>query len=141
MYNHLRSKRKKYTKGVEADKHIKCTFCDDITPEQFITETEHCTLIRNRLPYDIWEHHDVLDHLLVVPKRHVHTLGELTQAELLDMMAICMQFETEGYSIYARASDSPRRSAHHQHTHLIKIAPEVARAGIYAKKPYFHIKF
>ena len=141
MYNHYRKKRKNYTTVIDADKKIFCSFCESITPDQFIRETEHCTLIKNRIPYDLWEHHEVVSHLLVVPKRHVHTLGEMNQEELLDMMAICAEYETKGYSIYARASDNPRRSAYHQHTHLIQIAPEVVKGGMYLKKPYFHVTF
>ena len=33
----------------------------------------------NRVFYDVWELHDVTDHLLVVPKRHVHSLSELDE--------------------------------------------------------------
>jgi diadenosine tetraphosphate (Ap4A) HIT family hydrolase len=141
MYNHYRNKRKNYTEKATADQKIFCSFCEGITPDQFIRETEHSTLIKNRLPYDLWEHHKVLEHLLVVPKRHVHTLGELSSEELLDLMSICSEQETKGFSVYARASDSPRRSVHHQHTHLIKIDSRVANGGVYLKKPYLHVTF
>lgn len=141
MYAHYRKTRKNYLKKNKSDVTLDCNFCQGITPDQMVLETEHCLLIRNRVPYDLWEHHKVISHLLVVPKRHVRTVGEMTPEEQLDMVGLCAEHETRGYSIYARASDSPRRSAHHQHTHLIKIEPEVVRAGVYLKKPYMHITF
>lgn len=141
MYAHYRKTRKKYTTGKNKDASLDCTYCQNITPDQLVRETEYCVLFRNRLPYDLWEYHPVVSHLLIIPKRHVHSLGELTDAERLDLFALCAEHETQGYSIYARATDNPRRSVKHQHTHLIKIAPEVVRGGMYLKKPFINITF
>lgn len=141
MYAHYRKTRKKYTNNKRADTVLNCTYCQNITPDQLVRETEHCRLIRNRLPYDLWEYHPVVSHLLIIPKRHVHNLTEMTDAERLDLIDLCAEHELQGYSIYARSTDSPRRSVKHQHTHLIKIAPDVVKGGVYLKKPFINITF
>ena len=141
MYAHYRKTRKKYTRNKQADTSLDCTYCQNITPDQMVRETEHMLLIRNRLPYDLWEYHPVIIHLLIVPKRHVRALSEMSDAERLDLLALCAEYEPLGYSIYARATDNPRRSVKHQHTHLIKIDPKVTRGGFYLKKPFINITF
>jgi diadenosine tetraphosphate (Ap4A) HIT family hydrolase len=139
MYYHTRKTRKLYNKNRRADPD--CTFCENVAHEDILRETAGCFIVENRTPYDMWEHHQVLHHLMVIPKRHVQSLHDLPRAELLDAMRLCAEYEAAGYNIYARATGSPRRSVFHQHTHLIKLGPGPARAGIYLKKPYFHISF
>jgi diadenosine tetraphosphate (Ap4A) HIT family hydrolase len=139
MYYHYRAKRKIYNKRRAAD--TGCSFCNTITPEQYLRETEHSIVVENRTPYDLWEHHQVEQHLMVIPKRHVHSLNDLSDAELLDAMKLCAEYEADGYNLYARSTGSTRRSVLHQHTHLIKIGPAAVKAGFYARKPYLHITF
>lgn len=138
MY-HYRKTRKRYNQHNRSD--TGCTFCTPTTPHNLILETKHSYVIKNRVSYDTWELHDVTDHLLVIPKRHVDTLDEMTDAELLDSMRICAKYEAKDYNLYARAIHSPRRSARHQHTHLIKIDRHPARVSFFLKKPYFLVKF
>lgn len=138
MY-HYRQTRKRYNQHNRADKG--CTFCDPTAPHKFILETEYNYVIENRVPYDTWELHDVTEHLLVVPKRHVDSLDHMTDVELLDAMRICAEYEAKDYNVYARSIESPRRSVRHQHTHLIKIDRRPARASFFLKKPYLLIKF
>ena len=139
MYYHTRSKRKLYDRKRKTDPT--CTFCENVAAEDILRETIHSFIVENRTPYDMWEHHDVVHHLMIIPKRHVHSLVELPEVELLDAMKLCAEYEADGYNVYARASGSPRRSVFHQHTHLIKIGPRPARAGVYLKKPYLHLSF
>jgi diadenosine tetraphosphate (Ap4A) HIT family hydrolase len=117
-----------------------CPFCDPAEIDyRLIEQTDHAYLIPNETPYDVWEHHKVLEHLMVIPKRHVPHLGELEDAELLDVMRLIAKYEAAGYNVYARGISSPRRSVGHQHTHLIKIDQKMPRVSVYMRRPYIMV--
>lgn len=118
-----------------------CAFCEDNMKERKTAETKYAYVVPNRTFYDLWELRSVTDHLLVVPKRHVRSLSELTKAERADMMNLMCEYEAKNYNVYARAVDSKQRSVAHQHTHLIKTHDKQARGSLLLKKPYVLIKF
>lgn len=138
MY-HYRKTRKAYK---SYPKHPECEFCDfnDIA-EKIIEETDHARVIKNRVFYDIWEMRDVTEHLMIVPKRHVKKLKELSDEEKLDIMNTIARYEALGFNIYAREPNSLSRSVAHQHTHLIKTGKKPGKALFFSHKPYFVIKF
>jgi diadenosine tetraphosphate (Ap4A) HIT family hydrolase len=137
---HYRSTRKRYKSFPKPEQ---CDFChDSVTLQKAVLTTKHAYVVPNRVFYDIWELHDVTDHLLVVPKRHVHSLSELTPAERQDIMDILADYEGREYNVYARATASVNRSVFHQHTHLIKINNATSpRATFFIRKPWLLIKF
>jgi diadenosine tetraphosphate (Ap4A) HIT family hydrolase len=97
--------------------------------------------VQNRFPYDIWEYHDVTDHLMVVPKRHVQSLTDLNKAERTEIMDLIADFEGQDYNVYARSKNSLHRTVTaHQHTHLIKLDAKRPRISIYVAKPYLLFK-
>ena len=119
-----------------------CPFCDPSEIDyRLIEQTDHTYVIPNKHPYDVWEHHRVLDNLMVIPKRHVAHLGDLTDEELIDVMRVVARYEEAGYNIYARTSGSARRSQVHQHTNLIKINNREPKVSLVIRKPYFLIQF
>ncbi len=136
--HHYRKTIKKY---LERRKVPECPFCDSATLAKAVRETDAAYVVPNLTKYDIWEGHDVLDHLLVVPKRHVKSIRELTEAERLEIIDIIADYEDQNYSAYARGVGSATRSVEHQHTHLIKLHPKGPRLTLYLHKPYFLIKF
>lgn len=139
---HYRKAHKTYRKLNKTTKQRGiCTFCDPANQPNIIYETDHSFILPNRTPYNIWELHNVIDHLLVMPKRHVHSLSELDEVELADIMKILAKYEGDGYNVYARAKGSIRRSVYHQHTHLIKIDPKEPRISFFMRKPWLLIKF
>lgn len=135
-----RSTTKRYKNTPKLDA---CAFCDDSQRAPTILETTHCLVIENMFPYDIWEHQDVTEHYLVVPKRHVKSLSELQPHEQTEVLELICQYEAENFNIYARGANSSNRSiAQHQHTHLIKTREhKAARGTIYLEKPYVLLKF
>lgn len=135
--------RKTHKKYRSYPKPVECDFCKiDQTKDVAVLETEYAYVIPNRIFYDIWELHNVTDHLLVLPKRHVHSLSELTDEEKLDIMKILSMYEGKEYNVYARAKASVRRSVFHQHTHLIKIDnTHQPHASFFVRKPWLLIKF
>lgn len=138
MY-HYRKTRKVYS---SYPKPQHCDFCDMAkTPNRIVETSQHAWVIRNRVSYDVWELRDVTDHLMVVPKRHVSSLAELSDSEKLGIMNIMAQYEAEDYNVYARSARSISRSVEHQHTHLIKTGHKIGHGTLFMRKPYFFIKF
>jgi diadenosine tetraphosphate (Ap4A) HIT family hydrolase len=117
-----------------------CPFCDPKTIANAIFENEHIYIVPNLTQYDLWELHDVTDHLLVIPRRHTKALSELDQAERLAIIEACAQYEAKSYSLYARGTGVAGRSVDHQHTHLIKVVDRPPRVAFFWRKPYFLFK-
>lgn len=135
MY-HYRKTRKRY----KARMISACAFCDPATLAKKIADFDHSYIVANLTSYDHWELHDVTEHLLLVPKRHVESLGDLDDSEKLEIMQVCSDYEKQGYNVYARGFQSSNKSIPHQHTHLIKITGKQAKAALFVKKPYFLVK-
>lgn len=116
-----------------------CSFCDldADTRDRIISKTKHSYVVKIRTQYDTWEGHDVSEHYMVIPNRHVPHFKELTPEERLDLMEVIAEYESNGFNIYARGVNSPRRSMPHQHTHLIKIHGKRNRFHIFMERPYF----
>jgi diadenosine tetraphosphate (Ap4A) HIT family hydrolase len=119
-----------------------CQFCSISSSSNVLIETtEHFRVIKNRFPYSMWDGHKVIDHLLVIPKKHTDTLNDLTDAEAGEYMRLISAYENDGYSVYARAPGSKTKSIVHQHTHLLKASPKTIRGVLFLQKPYFRITF
>jgi diadenosine tetraphosphate (Ap4A) HIT family hydrolase len=137
--NHYRKTIHHYLARKRADGE--CPFCDPETLANAVSNGQHVYVVPNLTQYDLWEFYDVVDHLLVIPKRHVQTLLELTAAERRAIMDVCAKYEAEGYNIYARGRGFVQRSIEHQHTHLIKATNKKPRLSFYLRKPYYLIKW
>lgn len=93
-------------------------------------------LVDNIFGYEVWDGCVVEQHLMVVPKRHVHTLKDLKKAEKSQLIEQLATYEADGYSIYARAPQNITKSVAHQHTHLVKLAPKRQKLLFYLRKPH-----
>ena len=113
-----------------------CPFCD-ISAIEIVEKGKVALVVRNIYPYEYWEFMDVTDHLLVIPKRHVSSLGELSRDEKLEIIELLAKYETQGYNVYARSTDNSMKTIPHQHTHLIKTKDKRAKTVLYSQKPYF----
>lgn len=141
MY-HYRKTFKKYKKrnSLDKQKNISCTFCNHRGHDLNVESNDTMRVILNRVSYDVFEGRAVLDHLLIVPKRHVESLKDFTDQEKIDMMNFAGKYEAEGYNVYARGAGSITRSVKHQHTHLIKIKNDTkAKLIFYLQKPHILI--
>lgn len=119
-----------------------CPFCTDTPLYDIVQQTETMQVITNIFPYDMWDMHDVAEHLMIVPKRHVKSLAELSVAEKEDTMRLLCEYELAGYNIYARASASAQRTiSAHQHTHLIRLTDRKTKFSLFSNKPYFLFKW
>lgn len=139
--HHYRSKRQSYSRLNQSDKQRgECTFCTDETlPGRVIEDSETMYIIPNRTQYDMFEGLRVHDHLMIIPKRHVETIDDLTKEEKLAMVDVVGKYESQGYSVYARGVGSISRSVKHQHTHLIKLRNIRPKFIFFVRRPYFLI--
>lgn len=135
--NHYRKTAHKYMSCRAAHG---CPFCDPATISGAIFENEHIYVVPNLTQYDLWELHDVEEHLLVIPKRHVETLGELSSAERLAIMDQAARYEIDGYNVYAKGVGFVKRSVKHQHTHLIKVTNKPPKIAVFLQSPYYLLK-
>lgn len=126
--------KKSLQTGLEA-----CPFCN-YGDREVIYSTELFNVFNNNFAYQFWEFMTVIDHLMIVPKRHVESISELNNKERLDMMEIIGRYESNGYNVYAREKNSSMKSVPHQHTHLIKTDNRRARVAFFLKKPYILVK-
>ncbi len=125
---------RKLQKGSEG-----CPFCE-LSDERKIVSTDTVSLVENKYAYQYWDFMKVTDHLLLIPTRHVESLGELTAREKQDVIDIMSDYEQKGYNIYARTGVSTIKSVPHQHTHLIKTDNIRAKFLFYFSKPYLLLR-
>lgn len=85
-----------------------CPFCD----EEAILENATCKVIMNRYPVN-W------GHRLVVPKRHIASLAELTPEERHDLVDLATIGLRGDHSIFINDGPMAGRTIHHLHLHLI----------------------
>jgi diadenosine tetraphosphate (Ap4A) HIT family hydrolase len=137
MY-HYRSTKKVYA---SYPRPSRCSFCDPAERARALKETEYAFVVPNCTFYDHWETRTVEDHLMVIPKQHVESFLELSDAAKIDIMTLIGEYESTEYNVYARAASNQTRSVAHQHTHLIRTGAKAGRGLLYLKKPYFLVKF
>ena len=135
--NHYRRTLKKYK---ERKSRSGCPFCDDQTIENAIFENELFYIVPNLTKYDLWELHNVEDHLLIIPKSHVEELVDLEDEARISIFNKIIDYEKKGYSFYARGVGFIKRSVKHQHTHLIKVNNKKPRVAFFLSFPYFLFK-
>jgi diadenosine tetraphosphate (Ap4A) HIT family hydrolase len=116
---------------------VGCSLCETITDSQVVQETPTMRVVKNRIPYDVFDGLRTTGrHYMIVPKRHVSLISEFTDAEKLEMMQLIGAYEKEGFSVYARSKTNIHRSQPHQHTHLIELSKKEPRLVLYSAKPY-----
>lgn len=118
-----------------------CIFCDIVAHQggqenQIIEEAKHCLVIKNRFSYDTWDGCGLEEHFMIIPKRHVASLGELSHEEKIDYMDLETRYEENGYSLYARSPGNKTKSVTHQHMHLMKIDNVSKKWMIYLRRPH-----
>jgi diadenosine tetraphosphate (Ap4A) HIT family hydrolase len=121
----------------ERDPNTNCDFCNTADAGiNVVAEYTHCYVMANTFPYTQWELREVVEHLLIVPRRHVTSLSKLSSEESKELVTLLGKYEQDGYDIFARSPSSTTRTLIHQHTHLIKSRDKRARGVVFWRKPY-----
>lgn len=122
------------------DGNIACSLCQAVEDWQLLKETETMRLIKNRAPYDVFDGIPTTGrHYLVVPKRHVSRINELSDKEKLEMMNALAEYEAQGFTIFSQTMNSINRTQEHLHTHLIELSQQRFHFLFYLAKPYLLI--
>lgn len=136
--NHSTKVYRRYLQGRKDDEGAACPFCSiDKGHEQYVEETARFKVIRNRLPYSIWDGQGVLDHLMITPKKHTDSLKGMEAATATEYLDLASDYEHRGYNLYARSPGSNVKSVIHQHTHLIRLDGKDKRFVLVLRKPFY----
>lgn len=116
-----------------------CSFCE-ITEKhpQFVEQTIFFKVIRNRFPYSVWDGQGVIDHLMIIPKKHVDGFGGIPPKASAEYFALLGKYEKENYNLYARAPLSSVKSIVHQHTHLLRLDGRKKKHIFFLTRPFYH---
>jgi len=99
-----------------------CLFCDRNNPEK------HTIISENDLFYGRWDNFPVSDgHAEIVPKRHVESLFELTDNELVQLFDLLKKvkdiiqdkYSPDAFNIGINEGEEAGRTIHHLHVHII----------------------
>lgn len=106
-----------------------CPFCGiESDDPAVVLEENSMYVIKNRFPYSTFDGQEVTEHLLLIPKRHIISLGGLALREKDDYFGLYAKLEDQGYSAMTRAPGANSRSIQgHVHTHQMKYGRLVSR--------------
>ncbi|MBP7820588.1 hypothetical protein KA025_00905 [Candidatus Saccharibacteria bacterium] len=139
MYRN-RKARNSYTKFLKTVDKTHCPFCEDMGKRVVVEQRDSCYVIENDFPYSFWDQQNALEHLMIVPKRHVGTFNDLNLTEQKEIFDLMSKYESDGYDIFARGINNATKTVpSHQHTHVIKTSGKHIKSFLFLKKPYFVI--
>ncbi len=116
-------------------KELGCPFCNP-NPKQVLKRIGNFYLIKNIYGYDLWDRRRVVDHLLIVPKKHAKDFKSVGKGDIETYFKIMAKYSGSGYDIFTRAASSRTKSQSHFHTHLIKTSGKLAKIINFSDDPY-----
>lgn len=137
MSNRSRKNWREYITYTRKAQLRDCEFCSfSLEQEHVLKSYPEFWLVRNLFPYDVWDTNGIKDHLLLVPKRHVDSIGHFNKKEQISYATIVGEYDLKGYISYARPAGSNNKSVPHQHTHFMKLDGRRKKFLLYFKKPH-----
>lgn len=105
-----------------------CRFCDSASHRKrdINIDKGQLRVVSNDFPYSVWQGKKLIDHLMIVPKRHVESLLKMNDSERDELLQCIAEYEAKGYTFYLRAPADPTRSVAHLHGHLLKLKSRVS---------------
>ena len=96
-----------------------CPFCS-LPTERFVLQSGYAVVIRDAFPVS-------RGHTLIIPKRHVASFFEVTEAERADLMSLLAaarddldrEFRPAGYNVGINDGAAAGQTVPHVHVHLI----------------------
>lgn len=136
MYRN-RKELNNYKKFLQNVDHNHCPFCEDMDKREIVEKLGSCYVIKNDFPYNFWDQQNALEHLMIVPKRHIGTFKDLDVNEQKEIFGLMSKYESKGYDIFARGINNATKTVpSHQHTHVIKTSGKHTKSFFFIKKPY-----
>lgn len=96
-----------------------CPFCD--IEQSVVRDCTYFSVIKNMFPYVSFDNQTVVEHLLIIPKRHTLRLADFTPDEAAEYLSLITAYDTNEYNTYTRTATNHDRSVAHYHTHLMKL--------------------
>lgn len=116
-----------------------CVFCEIKKSSSEIARNYSLfTIVTNAFPYTLWDSCTVIEHMMIVPVRHIESMSKFTNKEAEEYHEIASEYEKDGYDLYARGLSSNMKSIPHQHTHLIKTDGQKINGLVYVEEPLVH---
>ena len=112
--------QKKYVDWLKNNKDKPCGFCS-MPLNQIVRKYKDFIVVKNVFPYRSWFDFKISSHLMIVPKRHIKNVSQLSKTETEEYIKILGEFDKKGFSSYTKSEKDPARSIEHFHTHLLKI--------------------
>lgn len=128
--------QRKYHNYIVRHKVEGCDFCAYNESSEVVAEHIQFLVIKNMFPYTVWDGMNVLDHLMLIPRRHITSLSELTADESKEYMELLGSYEDAGYSAYSRSHKNNMKTVPHQHTHLLKTGSKQKKLMVFVRKPH-----
>ncbi|PKL36820.1 histidine triad nucleotide-binding protein [Candidatus Peregrinibacteria bacterium HGW-Peregrinibacteria-1] len=101
------------------DKCIFCQIVDKEIPASVVYENESCIVFRDVNPKE-------KTHLLVVPKKHIRTIDDLSDDDdmLMGAMMLCARnvaklIDLDGYRLQVNVGEGGGQEVYHVHMHLL----------------------
>jgi bis(5'-adenosyl)-triphosphatase len=99
---------------------MKCPFCDPSIEDAVFARSEHFLALYNLAPI-------FPGHSLVIPRRHILSVMELTSEELTEMVLfirkvtelLIQEFRAEAFNWSVQDREAAGQSVAHQHTHIV----------------------
>ena len=96
-----------------------CPFCS-LPAERFVRQSEHAVVIYDGFPVSP-------GHTLIIPRRHVASFFDITDAERADLMSLLaaarddleLEFRPAGYNVGINDGAAAGQTVPHLHIHLI----------------------
>lgn len=82
-------KQKEYIKHLKDSQGDKCSFCAfSSTDPQVISSYKNFWVVKNIFEYTIWDSCGVEQHYMIIPKRHVVSIGDYSTKESNEFMKL-----------------------------------------------------
>ena len=98
-----------------------CIFCEIVTSDRVIDQTEHCFVIKDAFPV-------TEGHTLIIPKRHVADYFDLNSTETSEIQKLLHKHKSQieqhdqsvdGFNIGINVGATAGQTVFHVHVHLI----------------------
>lgn len=134
-------KRKPYLQSIRHNQKQQqngsaCPFCAFNEVGSIIETTETMIVIKNHIPFNVFDGSIVDKHYMVIPKKHRTKLLDFTDAERSEYLELVAKYEDTNFNSFTRSTQSKSRSQPHYHTHLLQTSQLFVRALLYLEKPY-----
>lgn len=98
---------------------VPCALCR-VENHRLINAAKTMLVVENMYPYEYFDGRAVREHFMIVPRRHLNSLHDMTRRERKDYWNLLSQFQDSRYASLTRSNGDPKRTVPlHLHTHLI----------------------